>query len=438
MAVDVALDVEQGVDALHRLQADRREHHRGFALRCPTRAARDVGQHEEFPARMRPAGRFQDRPGHTTRFVELAIAAIGVGLQEPGIPHQVALRMLATAIARVVEHGTRGCRAAERPVVAHVDPEAGDVGPAAGQHRHHGVVAVQPPGGHDMGLQPLEQRHQHGRASADLVSQGRQAERDALAAVALGLAVEWLVLAELLEQDHRQQARPGPTPGDDVERCGWLADALAVTTGELLAHMLDDLPAARHDLERLGDILAQPGQARAATAGAGRRTGDDDALARQVLGERAPDRAGAGEACDLGGPGRGGLGRQLVLGRQGLELLQLQLHLAEQTDGALGARTEAVAVELLDLQPEVRDQRQVAGLLRPGGGDIGERGQERCLERVDVIGQGGRIGVHARSGSRTGPSWYRFEQPTACYPAACGRQVRCGFLQSIPSSRKLI
>ena len=56
VAVDVALDVEQGVDALHGLQADRRQHRRSLALRRPARAARDVGQHEELPACMCPAG----------------------------------------------------------------------------------------------------------------------------------------------------------------------------------------------------------------------------------------------------------------------------------------------------------------------------------------------------------------------------------------------
>ena len=51
---------------------------------------------------------------------------------------------------------------------------------------------------------------QHRAAGADLVGQRRQAERHAFPGVALGLAVERLMLAELLEQDHRQQARPGP------------------------------------------------------------------------------------------------------------------------------------------------------------------------------------------------------------------------------------
>ena len=48
------------------------------------------------------------------------------------------------------------------------------------------------------------------------------------------------------------------------------------------------------------------------------------------------------------------------------------------------------------------DQRAVAGLLRQGSGglrgnpgDIGPCGQERYLERVDVIRQGSKLSLHA-------------------------------------------
>ncbi len=123
--------------------------------------------------------------------------------------------------------------------------------------------------------------------------------------------------------------------------------------------------------------------------------GINDALAGQMVGERPSARALAGEACDVGDLGGGSLGSQLVLGRRGLQLLQLQFHLVQQAGGALGARAEAVAVELLDLQLEMGDQGQVAGFLRQGGGNVGACGQQGCLERVDVIRQGGKLGVHA-------------------------------------------
>ena len=74
------------------------------------------------------------------------------------------------------------------------DLASAGVGLARGQHRHGGVVAVQPVGGKDMRLDPAQQRRQHGAARADLVGQGRQAERHALAGIALGLAIERLML----------------------------------------------------------------------------------------------------------------------------------------------------------------------------------------------------------------------------------------------------
>jgi hypothetical protein len=54
------------------------------------------------------------------------------------------------------------------------------------------------------------------------------------------------VLAELAVKDHRQQACPGPRPGDDVEWRRRLGDLLASPARELLAHRLDHFPLARH------------------------------------------------------------------------------------------------------------------------------------------------------------------------------------------------
>ena len=62
-------------------------------------------------------------------------------------------------------------------------------GQALRQDRHGGVVAVQPPGGQDMRLNPPEERRQHRAATTHLVGQGRQAERYARPGVAFGLAI---------------------------------------------------------------------------------------------------------------------------------------------------------------------------------------------------------------------------------------------------------
>ena len=118
------------------------------------------------------------------------------------------------------------------------------------------------------------QRLQHRSACADLVGQRRQAQLDAFAGIAFALPVERLMLAELLEQDHRQQVRPGKAARRDVERCRRLGDRLALAARELLAHCLDDLPLARDHLQRLGDILAELRQLGRAAAGAVLGCGD--------------------------------------------------------------------------------------------------------------------------------------------------------------------
>ena len=80
-----------------------------------------------------------------------------------------------------------------------------------------------------------------------------------------------------------------------MERRRRLADLLAVAAGELLADVLDHLPLPRDHLQRLGDVLAQLAQPRAAAAQAGGRAGLDHPLARQMLGEGLARRALAGE-----------------------------------------------------------------------------------------------------------------------------------------------
>ena len=139
--------------------------------------------------------------------------------------------------------------------------------------------------------QIVERPQQHG-AAADLVGERRQAQVDALARIALGLPVERLMLAVLLEQDHRQQARPGKAARQDVERRRRLRDLLAVPAGELLPHVLHDLPLPRDHLQRLGHILAQLGEP-ASSRSRRRRSGRARPPARAA---DAPETAGA-TAC---------------------------------------------------------------------------------------------------------------------------------------------
>ena len=150
--------------------------------------------------------------------------------------------MLALPVARVVEHRRRGVQAAEWSVVSHINPTSRGIALAQCQHRHGRVITVQAFGRQDVGFDELQQRFHDCASRAHRIRQGGQADRHALTAIPLGLPVQRLMLAELLEQDHGQQARSRPSARDHVERRRRLTDVLAVPAAELLPHGLDHLP----------------------------------------------------------------------------------------------------------------------------------------------------------------------------------------------------
>ena len=69
--IDLALDGEESINPLHRLEGDRRYLLGGFAF---ADVALDIGQFEELAACMAPAQRRRDRPGLTCWIVELIVA----------------------------------------------------------------------------------------------------------------------------------------------------------------------------------------------------------------------------------------------------------------------------------------------------------------------------------------------------------------------------
>ncbi len=111
-------------------------------------------------------------------------------------------------------------------------------------------------GREDVPLDHLVERPQRRRAGADMIRHGRDRQLDPLARIVLALSVERLMVGVLLDQHHRQQARPGEAPGDRMEGGRRLRDRLAMPAAELLPHMLGHEPLPRHDIERLGHILA--------------------------------------------------------------------------------------------------------------------------------------------------------------------------------------
>ena len=168
----------------------------------------------------------------------------------------MALRMLAFAIAGVIEHRRRRRCPAERLVVTDIDPASRGIGLALGQHRHGRVITMQAFGRHDMRRDEAQHRIERGATRSHGVGHRREADRHAFQSIAPGLPVQRLMLAELLEQDHRQEAWACPAPGDRLERGRRLADLLAIPAGVLFSYGFDRLRLARDHFQGAGHILA--------------------------------------------------------------------------------------------------------------------------------------------------------------------------------------
>ena len=99
LAGDPPLDLEQLIDPANHLQSDGRHGDGRLALRLAPGGLLKIGEDEERTARVGPAGGLKDRPRLAIRRVQTAIAAEGVGLEHARPSRQMALGMLASAIA---------------------------------------------------------------------------------------------------------------------------------------------------------------------------------------------------------------------------------------------------------------------------------------------------------------------------------------------------
>ena len=99
LAIDGSLDLEQRVDAAHDLDRDGRQRDLFLARGLASRVLLDVGHGEERAPGVHPTRRLQDRSGTPSDLIELVVPVIGVRLQDTGIASQMALRVLAPAIA---------------------------------------------------------------------------------------------------------------------------------------------------------------------------------------------------------------------------------------------------------------------------------------------------------------------------------------------------
>ena len=156
--VDGALDLEQDVDPPDCFEGDRRDNSRRSALGLASSIGLDIGEDEELAPRMAPARCLQDETGASPVGIQLAVATIGIGLQDAAVGGQMALGLFARTVARVEEQRRRRRLAAERAVAADVGPTSCRDGLALGQHGHRRAVAVQPPGGQDVGDEALMDR----------------------------------------------------------------------------------------------------------------------------------------------------------------------------------------------------------------------------------------------------------------------------------------
>src|SRR6266478_9707296 len=118
-----------------------------------------------------------------------------------------------------------------------------------------------------------------------------------------------------------EERRTCQSAGDRTAGCTRLHDLLARPTGELRAHVPDDLVAPRHVLDHLADILTEATQGPAASrARAG--GGVNDILARQVCRQSTAHRFYRSLL-------RRRPQRLWRLGQRGLEVLQGELHLGD-------------------------------------------------------------------------------------------------------------
>ena len=95
-AVDRALDLEQRVDALDRLQGNRRDRRR---LPAAPGIGRNVGELEELPSGVSPAQGRCDWSLRTGGIIEAVVATVGIGLQDAAKALKMPGRMLVPASA---------------------------------------------------------------------------------------------------------------------------------------------------------------------------------------------------------------------------------------------------------------------------------------------------------------------------------------------------
>ncbi|MNV58527.1 hypothetical protein D3C71_1509070 [compost metagenome] len=125
---DLGFDRVQRRNALQRLLGNRARHEALALMQIP-----------EGAARVSPASRFDDAP----TCVDLAVPAIGIGLEDAAVVRKMCLRMFPLAVGRVAIPSRGRLHVSCGPVVAHVHPQsAGLVRPRPGSSTATGVSSA--------------------------------------------------------------------------------------------------------------------------------------------------------------------------------------------------------------------------------------------------------------------------------------------------------
>ena len=261
-----------------------------------------------------------------------------------------------------------------------------------------------------MGLDPPEHRVERGAARSDGVGHRRQADRHAFACIALGLPVQRLMLAELLEQDHRQEAWAGPAPGDHMERGRRLTDLLAIPAAELFPYRFDHLPLP--GITSSVRVTSSPSlRSRVPPQHSHVVGGAITTRSRgRWSGEGVSFGALAREARHIRGFRHGDFRGELILAGAGCKFLELQRQLIDQPLRSL--RTRAVELTLEAGRSATSDGQSAPGLRKPWRAPPPARRPRRRVRRQlrhpraldhqrrlqcgDVVRQRGKIGVHDR------------------------------------------
>ena len=170
--------------------------------------------------------------------------------------------MLATPIRRIGKPHCWRRAVACWTIIANIGPHTTQLGLAVAgcQHRNRRVIGVQLASAHDVAVQGFHRRLQQATATADPVRQGRNLQLHSFAGIHLRLAIQWLMVTVLGNQNMSQQTGPGQAALDRTARSRCLHDALAARTAELGPHIADHLKASRHPLQQFRDVLAQRAQ----------------------------------------------------------------------------------------------------------------------------------------------------------------------------------